>query len=55
MLFMLIFPGYTTRDVYSDIAYAGSPDDISSGSYLPTNSFGPWEEAYKKIAIANKV
>lgn len=53
--FYVDFPGYTTRDVYSDIAYAGSPDDISSGSYLPTNSFGPWEEAYKKIAIANKV
>lgn len=53
--FYMDLPGYSTRDLYSDICYNGSPDNISSGTYLPTNDFGPWNNAYKKIATANKV
>lgn len=48
-------PGYSSRDLSSDICYNGSPNNISSGTYLPTNDFGPWDDAYKKIATANKV
>lgn len=48
-------PTYSTRDEYSDICYGGVPNEISSGTYLPSNDFGPWDEAYKKIAAANKI
>lgn len=48
-------PGYSTRDLSSDICYNGTPNNISSGTYLPTNDFGPWNGAYTKIAMANKV
>lgn len=48
-------PSYTTRDEYSDICYGGTPNDISSGTYLPTNDFGPWNQAYANIASANKI
>ena len=48
-------PTYSTRDEYSDICYGGVPNEISSGTYLPSNDFGPWDEAYKKIAVANKI
>lgn len=53
--FYVNLPGYSTRDIYSDICYNGSPNEISSGTYLPTNTFGPWSEAYENIATANKV
>lgn len=53
--FYVNLPGYSTRDLNSDIAYNGSPNNISSGTYLPTNNFGPWNGAYSKIATANKV
>lgn len=29
--FYVDLPGYSTRDLYSDICYNGSPDNISSG------------------------
>ncbi|MDY3070165.1 MAG: RagB/SusD family nutrient uptake outer membrane protein [Parabacteroides sp.] len=48
-------PTYTTRDEYSDICYGLSPNEFSSGSYLPENDFGPWSTAYEKIALANKI
>ena len=54
-VFYSALPGYSDRDVNSDICYNGSPNDISSGTYLPTNSFGPWNNDYTQIAKANKV
>lgn len=53
--FYMNLPGYSSRDLYSDISYNGSPNEYSSGTYLPTNSFGPWNSAYTQIATANKV
>lgn len=54
-VFYTELPTYDARDQYSDIGYNGSPNAISSGTYLPTNTFGPWSEDYRKIANANKV
>ena len=48
-------PTYSNRDEYSDITYGIGPNSISSGSYLPSNAFGPWDGNYKKIATANKI
>lgn len=53
--FYVKLPTYDKRDQYSDIGYSGSPNEISSGTYLPENNFGPWDEDYKNIALANKV
>lgn len=53
--FYVDLPDYSTRDISSDIGYDGTHNDISSGTYLPTNDFGPWNGAYTKIATANKV
>lgn len=51
----LELPTYSTRDEYSDICYGSSPNNFSSGTYLPTNDFGPWSDAYTNIATANKI
>lgn len=48
-------PSYTSRDSYSDICFSGSPNEYSSGSYLPSNDFGPWKKDYNIIATTNKI
>lgn len=54
-LYLSGLPTYNVRDVYSDIAYGEYPNNISSGTYLPSNDFGPWTNCYKVIATANNI
>jgi starch-binding outer membrane protein, SusD/RagB family len=53
-----LYPGlesHTDRDVFSEIGYGQERNEISSGTYTPTNSFGPWNNAYARIAECNKI
>src|SRR5688500_18447491 len=42
-------------DVMSDNAVLRSFSNIANGSYLPASNFGPWNDSYAVIRVANNI